>query len=90
MTDPSLPKVIKRLDPVDIEVRHHAFWMMLESPSRAGYAVEWGQGQENTNIWTLVAGGENVFTTVYTSAPPVLGPVLDHPTSPLASLTNRP
>lgn len=72
VTDPSLPKIIKRLYPVAIEVKPNSFWMMLESESRAGYAVEWGQDQDNTNIWALSAGGENVFYTVYTSAPPVL------------------
>lgn len=71
-TDPSLPNIIKRLNPVAIRVKPHGLWMMLEHPSRAGYAVEWGQDPDNTNIWALSAGGEGVFDTVYTSAPPVL------------------
>jgi hypothetical protein len=66
--DPTLPKIITDLKPVEIRVEPQSLWMMVFSKTRAGYAVGWEPQQGNTNVWELYAGaGENFFTTVYTA-----------------------
>ena len=68
VTDPSLPKAIRDLHPIKINVSTQGYWMGLVSESRSGVGVSWGPQQDNTNIWSLQAiAPEGEDTVVYTS-----------------------
>lgn len=53
LTDPSLPKVLRDLHPLKIQVNAHDVWMALDSNSGVHGLVWWRPQEWDTNIWNL-------------------------------------
>jgi hypothetical protein len=67
LTDPSLPKVITKLQPIKIKVGRQHFWMLLGSDSHSGFGLTWEPQWGHTNVWVLHTTAESLDTVLYTS-----------------------
>lgn len=65
VADPSLPKIIKDLQPLKMQVGPQRVWMVLVSDSRAGFGLTWDPKWNDTNIWVLHTTAESLDTVVY-------------------------
>ena len=68
VADPSLPKIIKDLHPLKLQVNPQRVWMLMVSDSHAGFGLEWVPKWEDTNVWILQTIAESRETVLY-SAP---------------------
>ena len=67
VTDPSLPKVVRDLRPIKLQVNHQGVWMLLDSDSHAGIGLEWQPKWDDTNVWKLDIIAENFETVIYST-----------------------
>lgn len=65
VTDPSLPKAVRDLHPLKLQVNPQRVWMLLDSDSRAGIGLEWQPKWDDTNVWKLDILGESLETVLY-------------------------
>ena len=73
VTDPSLPKVVRDLHPLKLQVNPQRVWMLLDSDSHAGIGLEWQPKWDDTNVWKLDEVAESFETVLYSvkrSVPP--------------------
>ena len=77
VTDPSLPKVVKDLHLIKLQINPQRVWMLLDSNSRAGIGLEWQPKWDETNVWKLDIVAESEETVIYSaerSVPPNTAP----------------
>ena len=65
ITDPSLPRVVRDLRPLKLQVNPHRVWMLLDSDSHAGIGLEWQPKWDNTNVCKLDIVAESLETVIY-------------------------
>ena len=70
VTDPSLPKVVRDLHPIKLQVNPQRVWMLLDSNSRAGIGLEWQPKWDDTNLWKLDIVAESLETVIYSAERP--------------------
>jgi hypothetical protein len=73
VTDPSLPKIIRDLHPLKLQVNPQRVWMLMGSDSHAGFGLEWAPKWGDTNVWILQTIAESMETVLYSaqrSVPP--------------------
>jgi hypothetical protein len=77
VTDPSLPKIIRNLHPIKLQVNAQRVWMLLGSDTRAGIGLAWQRKRDDTNVWVLEIVAESLETDLYSakrSMPPNTAP----------------
>jgi len=62
--DPRLPKIIRHLHPYQIFIAPNYVCVWVGGP-RPDYTINWGPDETKTNTWTLSAGGEGVWESLY-------------------------
>lgn len=68
VTDSTLPKIIKDLSPIKVEVRPQCVWMLLVSDSHAGFGLAWEPQYGHTNLWVLHTIAESEETVIYVAS----------------------
>jgi hypothetical protein len=66
VTDPSLPKIMTDLHPIEINVSPLRVWVLLGSHSHSGFGLTWDAPLGNTNFWVLHTTAESEDTVIYT------------------------
>lgn len=67
ITDTSVPKRIRDLDPIKLQVNPQRVWMLLGSDSHAGFGLEWHPKWNDTNVWVLDTVAEGLETDLYSA-----------------------
>jgi hypothetical protein len=67
VTDPSIPKAIRDMHPIKLQVDSTRVSMLLDSDSRAGIGLAWHPMSDNTNAWVLEMYGDAPATVIFTS-----------------------
>jgi hypothetical protein len=67
VSDPSIPKIIRDLHPLKLQVNPQRVWMLMVSDSHAGFGLEWHPKWEITNVWILETVAESLETVVYSA-----------------------
>jgi hypothetical protein len=67
VTDPSLPKIIRDLHPLKLQVNPQRVWMLMVSDSHAGFGLEWAPKWGDTNVWILQTIAESMETVLYSA-----------------------
>jgi hypothetical protein len=73
VTDPSIPKIIRDLHPLKLQVNPQRVWMLMVSDSHAGFGLEWHRKWGYSNVWVLDTVAESLETDLYSterSVPP--------------------
>ena len=65
VTDPSLPRVVRNLHPLKLQVYPQGVWMLLDSDSRTGIGLGWQPKLGDTNVWELDIVAESLDTVIY-------------------------
>jgi hypothetical protein len=66
VTDPSLPKIIRDLQPRKIKVYREGFWILHGGSIEFG--IVWEQDKSRTNVWTLSTACESHVRVVYVAS----------------------
>jgi hypothetical protein len=67
VTDASVPKIIKDLHPIKLQVNPQRVWMLLGSDSHAGFGLEWHPKWNDPNVWVLDTVAESMETDIYSA-----------------------
>ncbi len=67
VTDPSIPKIIRDLHPLKLQVNPQRVWMLMVRDSHAGFGLEWHPKWGDTNVWVLETVAESMETVVYSA-----------------------
>ena len=67
ITDPSIPKIIRDLHPLKLQVNPERVWMLMVSDSHAGFGLTWDPQWDDTNVWVLHTTAESLDTVVYST-----------------------
>ena len=65
--DGSLPKIVRDLHPVKIQVNAQRVWILLDNDSRAGIGLGWQPKWGDTNTWKLDIVAESLETVIYST-----------------------
>ncbi len=68
VSDHSIPKIIRDLHPLKLQVNPQRVWMLMVSDSHAGFGLEWHPKWDDTNVWTLDTVGESMETVIYSAS----------------------
>jgi hypothetical protein len=63
VTDPSLPKVVRDLRPLKVQVWRERVWILHGGSIEFG--VEWQRDELRTNVWTLSTACESDVRVIY-------------------------
>ena len=63
VTDPSLPKVVRDLQPLKIKVSPQRIWVLHGGSIEFG--VAWEPDEQRTNVWTLITACESDVRVIY-------------------------
>ncbi|PWU15172.1 MAG: hypothetical protein C5B50_15815 [Verrucomicrobia bacterium] len=66
VTDPSLPKVIRDLQPLKIKLQPQRCWILHGGSIEFG--ISWEQDESRTNVWTLSTACESDVRIVYVAS----------------------
>jgi hypothetical protein len=63
--DQTLPKIIRKLQPVEVLVSTNRVWMEIPPERMGGFGLVWEQDDLQSNVWNLYASAEGPKEIVY-------------------------
>lgn len=82
VTDPSLPAVVRDLNPLKLQVAPQRVWMLLDSNSHAGIGLMWEPKRDDTSVWKLAIVAESLETVLYSAERNSPAGAAQQPTAP--------